>query len=314
LHPESQTDGKILVTGANGMLGRALCARLAVAGNTNLLTPSRNDLDLLDAASVAIYILQHRPDYVFHLGAMVYGLGGNTKFKLQSLVTNTMINHNVLTACAAAKPRKIFFAGSVASYPYPYKSLPLNEKDFTGAAPHYGEYGYSQAKMHALSYLTIMKRELGIDYAYGILTNLYGPHDRFDTENGHVIPSLICKIHAAATTGRKFRVWGDGTATRDFMHAEDAAEAILLATGQHNGIINICSGHTTTLRSVVEDLKVASGWFGEVIWEKDKPTGIPQRSVSNRELERLNFKARYTLSTGLKQTYDWYAAKGESSR
>ncbi len=202
-----ELEAPVLVTGGGGMLGGAVVAELTAAGYRNVLSPGRDALDLLDTGAVAAYLRRHKPYWVFHLASVVYGLLGNMRNQFSALADNTLINHNVLSAAGAARVRKIFYAGSVAAYPHPYPSLPLREEMLWQGKPHRGEYGYACAKRHALSYLEILHESAGIDYCYGLLTNLYGPKDRFDDSNGHVVPSLIRRLHAARRDEGEFRVW-----------------------------------------------------------------------------------------------------------
>jgi GDP-L-fucose synthase len=317
--PQAQTlhvekAAPILITGGRGMLGRSLIGELEAAGYRNILAPTRSELDLLDTRAVRAYLGRHKPYWVFHLASVVYGLLGNMRNQSVALTDNTLINHNVLTAAGAARVRKIFYAGSVASYPHPYPSLPLTEDALWQGAPHRGEYGYACAKRHALSYLEVLHEEAGIDYCYGVLTNLYGPHDRFDDCNGHVIPSLIRRLHESKRTGEVFRAWGDGTARRDFMHAQDAARAALVGMANVTGVMNICSGATTPISEVVAGLVTAEQYRGRVIWQTEMPTGIVERSVSNRILREYGFSCAYSLELGLVETWNWYDANRELAR
>jgi GDP-L-fucose synthase len=310
LRPEAT----IVITGGNGMVGRALQAELRDQGCVRILVPSRGELDLLDSVATHEYFREHRPRLVFHLASVVFGLFGNMKNQFLALADNTLLNHNVLTACAAVGVRKIFFAGTVAAYPFPYQGLPLAEAMLWEGVPHYGEFGYANAKRHALAYLEILRREADIDFFYGLLTNLYGPGDRFDDRFGHVVPSLIVKLNRAKWTGEPFQVWGDGSATRDFMHARDAARAILLGMERISGVANISSGVAVPIRDVVAALVRAARYRETVAWQTDKPVGVPERSVSNAVLRGIGFECAYTLETGIKDTWDWFERNADSVR
>jgi GDP-L-fucose synthase len=309
-----QLAAPVLVTGGGGMLGRAVVAELAAAGYRNVLAPGRDELDLLDTRAVTAYLGRHKPHWVFHLASVVYGLLGNMRNQLPALADNTLINHNVLSAAGAARVRKVFYAGSVAAYPHPYPALPLREEMLWQGVPHRGEYGYACAKRHALAYLEVLHEVLGIDYCYGVLTNLYGPHDRFDDSNGHVVPSLIRRLHAARRDAEEFRVWGDGAARRDFMHAHDAARAVLAGMREVTGVMNISSGTTAAVRDVVGILVEVAGFRGRVAWQADKPVGIAERSVCDRILRGQGFSCAYDLEAGLAATWGWYESHADSVR
>ena len=308
------TDAPVLVTGGNGMLGKALLRELKVQGFTRLLAPGRQELDLLDRTATENYLKHHRPALVFHLASIVFGLLGNMRHQVQAIGDNTRLNLNLLGAASAAGVRRLFFAGTVAIYPFPYRGLPLKESMVWEGKPHYGEYGYASAKRHALAQLEILAREEGMEYTYGLLTNLYGPEDRYDDQNGHVIPSLITKMHRAVTLGEPLTVWGNGAAKRDFLHAADAARAILLATRETVGCLNLASGDTVTIRQLVETLCHVAGHQGQPVWQTDKPVGIPERSVCTEGLRSLGFRPLHNLEKGLKDTWDWYAAHHREAR
>jgi GDP-L-fucose synthase len=296
------------------MLGQALIGELVAAGYQNILAPERAELDLLDTQAVKAYMSHHGPHWVFHLASIVYGLLGNMRNQIAAIADNTLINHNVLSAAGAVGVSKIFYAGSVAAYPYPYPALPLREEMFWQGVPHSGEYGYASAKRHALAYLEVLHEAAGIDYCYGVLTNLYGPNDRFDNWNGHVIPSLIHRLHVALRSGDDLRVWGDGSARRDFMHAQDAARAILV--GMHNvtGVMNISSGSTASVREVVEMLVNKVKYRKRIVWQTEMPVGIPERSVCNRVLRGHGFSCTFDLGSGLATTWEWYKRHSQSLR
>jgi GDP-L-fucose synthase len=309
-----QKSQPVLVTGAGGMLGRAVIRELRSQGYTNLLTPSRADLDLADAGAVECYFARHKPAAVFHLAAVVYGLLGNMKNQISALLGNTAMNTHVLNGCVTARTAKIVFAGSVASYPYPYPALPLTEDMLWAGKPHGGEYGYATAKRHAMTHLDLIKQDHGIDSCTALLTNLYGPHDRFDDYSGHVVPSLIKKLYDSCANDTPLKVWGDGRATRDFLYVDDAARAIVLCLHEMTGAVNISSGREIRIADVVTALVAAARFRGPVIYETDKPVGIPVRSVCNRLLKSRGFQPEWDLDRGIQSTWDWFVKNHAAAR
>lgn len=299
---------KVLVTGANGMLGRAVCQELEDSGIEKILKPSRQELDLTNESSVHNYIRDNKPDYIFHLASVVYGLKGNLNNQLESLIENTKIYSNVLTACGVHhKPKKIFFAGTVASYAYPYKSMPLKEEFFFDGLPHAGEFGYAMAKRHAYAYLELLRQKFDIQFVYGLLTNLYGEHDTFDIENGHVVPSLICKAVAAIEKGEpNFTVWGNPRSTRDFLYIRDAATAAIHCMNRGQGLINICSGKSVSMKTLAETISHCLDNIAAPIWDPNQPVGIQNRDISASRLSELGFKARHELEQGIRNSITWH--------
>lgn len=297
----------ILVTGAHGMLGRALVERLKEVGFTDLLTPPRSELNLLDEDQVRNYVDNYRPVYVFHLASTVFGLRGNLNNQLKSLSENTKVYGYLLSALAkTGVVKKIFFAGTVASYAYPFVNEVLNEDDFFSGVPHYGEFGYAMAKRHAYSYLEILRKEMGIDYVYGVLTNLYGEHDTFDEVNGHVIPSLIKKsVRAKLERENNFVVWGNPGSERDFLYVKDAAKAAIFLMENHSGICNISTGVTASIQDVANCIAAAVGGVSPV-WDASAPVGIDKRSVSNKRLKAAGYDDFESLNDSLAATTRWY--------
>lgn len=303
----------ILVTGANGVLGKAILNVLSKAGFTNILAPTKNEMDMRDQSAVCSYLSEHRPEVIIHLASIVFGLAGNLANQMYSVIENTTINNNLFMGLMKYPVKKLFFAGTVASYAFPYTSLPLKEEMFFNGLPHYGEFGYAMAKRHAYTYLRILSKETGLQYIYGIFTNLYGAYDKFDVQNGHVIPSLVAKAYYTQKTGGTLDIWGDGSAERDFLYSEDAARAVLLCLEQQSTIdlINISSGVGCSIKHVAELLARIAG-ISNLSYQKDKPVGIQKRVVDNTNLLNLGFCPKTSLETGLLRTYQYYSSLQDS--
>lgn len=298
----------ILVTGGGGLLGSALASELSILGYRNLIIPTRDEMDCLAMDRVDQYFNKYRPKYVFHLASLVFGLKGNMDNQLRSFNDNTNISMNILNAAKKYEVRKIFYAGTVAGYAFPYLSVPLKEEDFWRGLPHYGEYGYAAAKRHGLMQLEVMKISGGPDYVFGIFTNLYGSKDKFNSEAGHVVPSLISKAVKSLEGSRTFDVWGNPAVTRDFLHARDAARAAILCLNCYSGMINIASGKESSMADVVEAITASLNECVSPKWLSDKPIGIPRRCVDVSKLNDLGFVPTYDLSRGIFDTVSWYMA------
>jgi GDP-L-fucose synthase len=298
----------VFITGGAGMLGRALVDELVRCGFENIYAPSSRELNLLDEEKVSSFILANKPDYVFHLASLVYGLKGNMSNQFSALASNTDIYANVLKPLGLGwKPKKIFFAGTVASYGFPYVQQPIIERDVFQGVPHDGEFGYAMAKRHAFNYLKIAKDIYDVDYVYGLLTNLYGPYDTFDSENGHVIPSLIKKAVEASNKGQnEFEVWGNSSSTRDFLYIKDAAKAVVHLMMCGHGIYNISTGVDKSMAELARS--ISNGLDGKVspCWNSNQPVGISNRSVSNEKLKSTGFDSYTDFDKAINETICWY--------
>ena len=310
-------NSKILLTGSGGVLGKAILSELEVQGYINVLAPNRNELDLLQVSDVMDYVAVHQPEVVIHLASLVYGLAGNMNNQMQSLYNNTAINNNLFFALSNnSNVKQVFFAGTVAAYPYPFKSLPLVETEFTfEKSPHFGEYGYAMSKRHALSYLKLLSDLNNVRYVYGVFTNLYGEDDRFDTHGGHVIPSLVAKAFVARDSGKPLEVWGDGSAVRDFMYSQDAARAVIhcLSVSKEDQIINISTSKGVSIAEVANEIAKCVG-VSRVVFQSDKPTGIVNRVVNNERLVSLGFESQIDMHEGIARVCEWYEKNQEKVR
>ena len=310
-----KTDSTILVTGAGGVLGTAILSALREQGHEAILAPTKAELNCMDEAAVDRYFERHRPTHVFHLASLVFGIKGNLQNQALSFKANTLMSLYVLDACAKYGVEKVFFAGTVASYAYPYISLPLKEEHFWMGTPHAGEYGYALAKRASLGHLQILQQSSGLNFCYGIFTNLYGPYDKFNTQTGHVIPSLVVKVVRAETEANAvLEVWGKPQTTRDFLYADDAAQAAILAMEKHSGEINIASGLETTMGALVDALSRSANRTLQVKWVSDQPVGIPNRHCDVSRLQSLGFAPRHTLETGIAETLQWYRENASNAR
>ena len=294
----------ILVTGSGGVLGRALGDALA-QGTEPYRLLTRADVDLTDHDVTAALFRHVRPRLVFHLAGRVHGLMGNSRYPADMYVENTRINTAVVEAARIAGCAKIVAASTVAVY-QSHGTRPVSEDMIWDGPPHPSEAAYAHAKRAMLAHLEAVQAQHGLVFAYPILTNLYGPHDRFDEANGHVVPSLISKFHGAANGQGPVKVWGTGAAERDFMASADAARALLLIGEAHQGPINVATGQTVRIRELVEILQRHTG-TREVEWDATKPDGQMLRQYDISRLRALGFKPLIPLADGIAQTYDWFA-------
>jgi GDP-L-fucose synthase len=296
---------KAVVTGAAGVAGRAIVDALRASGY-NVLGITSADVDLRIQGPTDEFFLAHRPDVVIHLAGRVHGLMGNIHSQGRAFYDNNQINVNVVEASRKAGVKKVIAMGSTAVYS-DIVPLPITEDGIWMGPPHDSERGYAHAKRAMLAQLEAYLAEYGMDYAFVVSTNLYGPGDKFDEAHGHVLPSLVSKIHRAATQGTPVEVWGTGTATRDFLYSRDAAAAVLMILERFSGVINLATGSSVTIREAVETLVRVSDFKGEVRWDTTKPDGQHARAYDVSRLTELGWKPAHTFEAGLAETYLWYS-------
>lgn len=298
---------RILVTGARGLVGSAMVDLLTEQGH-DVVAIGREECDLMDRASTEACILKVKPDQIFHAAARVYGIMGNMKNRALSFHENVSINTNVIHAAHLAGVRKITVMGTGAVYPFPSPRLPLVEDDIFLGRPHGAEEAYAHAKRAALAMLEAYEYDHGLEWAYVVSCNLFGPRDKFDIEFGHVVPSLIAKFHTAKQNGGPVTIWGDGSAQRDFLYVRDCATAVTRIMEAGIGPVNIGSGTVYRIRDIVETLARITGMEDRLEWDATKPNGQDYRAYNLSRLDALGFKAVYSLEQGLRETWDWYSA------
>lgn len=303
---------RILITGSTGLIGRALSRTLADEGFINVVSIGSRDCDLRDSNAVSSLITEIAPDYVFHLAARVHGIGGNARYKSDILVDNTLINTNVVEYSRRAGVKKIVAMGSGCVYPELKGQEELFEHQVWIGPPHPSEDSYAHSKRLMLAQLDAAREQYGLSSAFVISGNLYGPHDNFNIEEGHVIPSLVAKFFDANRKGKAVRVWGSGVAVRDFSYCDDAASALIAILCGIEGAINLGSGLRHPIRDIVDTLHTLTEV--PVEWDTDKPDGQLRRYYNLDKLKNIGFKARTSLDEGIRRTYEWYAANWQTAR
>jgi GDP-L-fucose synthase len=302
---------RVFVAGQNGMVGRALTRRLAGSG-ADLLTADRRSVDLRDQAAVRAWFAANRPQAVFVAAAKVGGILANNSRPAEFLYDNLIIEANLIEAAHRAGVEKLLFLGSSCIYPK-FAEQPIREDSLlTGALEPTNEW-YAVAKIAGIKLCQAYRRQYGCNYISVMPTNLYGPFDNFDLETSHVLPALLRKTHEAKQAGAdEMRIWGTGTALREFLHVDDLADACVFLMERYAGEehLNIGTGTDVSINELAERIAAIVGWRGRFVHELDKPDGTPRKLLDVWRLMELGWTARIGLENGLRSTYDWFLKNG----
>lgn len=310
----SYRNERILITGGTGLVGCALTKLLTEKEFTNVISIGSRDCDLLDRNAVGKIFADIKPSILFHLAARVYGIGGNKKYKADILYENVHINTNVLEYARRAGVKKIVAMGSGCVYPELKGHQELYEDHVWIGPPHPSEDSYAHSKRLMLAQLQALKEQYGISSAFAISGNLYGPHDNFDKDDGHVIPALIAKFYEASRTGDTVKIWGSGSAIRDFSYSDDAAEALYKIMIKLEGPVNLGSGNRHAIKDIVAILRKICGYSVTIEWDTSQPDGQLVRYYNLDKLKSTGFKAKVSLEEGLRATFDWYHENYNNAR
>jgi len=303
-----EPDDRIIVTGGTGLVGSALVRVLRQAGYRNILALGSTHCNLLDWHATREFFAEHRPDYLFHLAARVFGVLGHLKNKGVAYLDNVLINTHTIEAARLSGVRKIVAMGSGCVYPHPPPGVPLTEDMVWAGLPHHAEDSYAHAKRAMLAQLIAYQEQYELPYAFVISGNIYGPDDKFDSELGQVTPALVRKFYEAKRTGGKVIVWGNGTARRDFLYSEDAGRAMMTIMQGVEGAVNMGSGEVHAIRDLVEALAAITGLHDRIEWDTSKPNGQDHRAYDLSRLFATGFRPQVPLAAGLRATYDRFAA------
>jgi GDP-L-fucose synthase len=300
---------RILVTGGNGFLGSYVVERLRDSGAREVFTPTRREYDLRDGDAVRQVYADLRPDIVIHLAAVVGGIGANRERPGEFFYDNLMMGAQLMEVARQRDVEKFVSIGTVCAYPK-HTPTPFREDDLWNGYPEETNAPYGLAKKMLLVQGQAYRQQYGLESIFLLPVNLYGPRDHFDPEVSHVIPALIRKCVAAREANEsEIDVWGDGSATREFLYVEDAATAITLATEKYDGVdpVNLGSGMEISIRDLVGLITELTGFRGAVRWDATKPNGQPRRRVDTSRAERaFGFRATTDFREGLERTIGWY--------
>jgi GDP-L-fucose synthase len=301
---------KIFVAGHRGMVGSALVRRLETENFTNLLTRDRSQLDLSDECAVENFFEQSRPDVVVLAAAKVGGIKANNDFPVEFLLDNLRIQNNVIRSAHQTRARKLLFLGSSCIYPK-LAPQPIPENALLTGPLEPTNEAYALAKITGIKLCQAYAREYGANFISVMPTNLYGPNDNFDLETSHVLAALLRKAYEAKIRGaRKLVVWGTGEPRREFLHVDDLAAACVLLLEKYDSpeIINVGCGEDVTIRELAELICNVVGFDGELVWDKTKPDGTPQKLLDVTKIRALGWAPTIPLRKGIAQTYDWLLA------
>ena len=300
---------KILITGSNGMVGRNII-EFPKSKNYILLIPSSEELNLLDRVSVDDFLEEHKPDIIIHCAGIVGGIQANISEPVKFLVDNTQMGLNILMAAKEAKIKK--FINMSSSCMYPRDAInPLGEELILRGELEPTNEGYAIAKVTSTRLCEYINREdNSFEYKTVIPCNLYGKYDKFDPKHSHMLPAVIKKIHEAKVNDDvSIDIWGDGTARREFMYAEDLADFIYFALENFEKIpqnINVGLGHDYTINEYYKAIAKVIGFKGEFIHDLTKPIGMKQKLIDDTKLQAFGWKYKTSLEDGIEKIYKYY--------
>lgn len=302
-------DKRVVVTGGAGFLGRYVVAKLRVRGCQYIYVPRSIQYDLTTTEGIQSMYRDFKPDIVIHLAAVVGGIGANQKNPGKYFYDNLIMGTQLIEYGRRNGIEKFVAVGTVCSYPK-YCSVPFKEEEIWNGYPEETNAPYGLAKKMMLVQSMAYRQQYGFNSIFLLPANLYGPYDNFNLETSHVIPAIIRKCVTAAKEGNSsITLWGDGTASREFLYVEDAAEAILLATEQYNESVpvNLGSGREITIKELAGIIANYTGFTGIIIWDSTRPNGQPRRALDTSKAKKaFGFAAGTSLEEGLKNTIRWY--------
>ena len=300
---------RIVVTGGDGFLGRHLTRRLEESGCRNVFVPIYPDYDLTRIESVERLFVEHRPEVLIHLAAVVGGIGANRANPGRFFYDNAIMGIQLIEAARRCGVEKTVVMGTICAYPK-FTPVPFREEDLWNGYPEETNAPYGLAKKMLLVQCQSYHEQYGMNAIFLLPVNLYGPGDNFDLQSSHVIPALIRKCVEAVEQGKdEIVLWGDGSPTREFLYVEDAAEGIALAAERYGkpDPVNLGSGMEISIRDLATTIAAMTGFSGRITWDRTKPNGQPRRSLDVSLAQReFGFRASTPFDAGLRKTVAWY--------
>ena len=300
---------RIVVTGGAGFLGRAVCQRLNALGASEVLIPRRAEFDLTTEKAVDRLYKELRPQIMLHLAAEVGGIGANMMNPGRYFYANMAMAMHLIEGARRYGVEKFLQTGTICAYPK-FTPVPFQEENLWNGYPEETNAPYGIAKKAAMVMLDAYRIQYGLKSAYVLPVNLYGPHDNFDLQTSHVIPALIRKcVEAQRAKALHIECWGNGSASREFLYVDDAADGLVRAAEVMNvpEPINLGTGNEIIIRKLVELIAKLCDFHGEIRWDITKPDGQPRRCLdTKRAQERLGWQAKVGFEDGLKRTIEWF--------
>ncbi|GEP89460.1 GDP-L-fucose synthase [Chitinophaga terrae (ex Kim and Jung 2007)] len=297
---------KIYVAGHRGMVGSAIVRRLKEAGFENIVTKTSAELDLRDSHAVQEFFLQEKPDYVFLAAAKVGGIVANNTYRAQFIYENLMIQNNVIHNAYLNNAKKLMFLGSSCIYPK-LAPQPLKEEYLLTGLLEPTNQPYAIAKIAGIEMCDAYRAQYGCNFISVMPTNLYGPNDNYDLNNSHVLPAMLRKMHEAKVNNiPEVILWGTGSPKREFLHADDMADACfyLMQNYSEPGLVNIGVGHDISIKELAELIQRIVGYTGKLVFDTSKPDGTPRKLMDVSKLHGYGWKAKIGLEEGIRKVYD----------
>ena len=298
-------ESKIYVAGHRGMVGSALVRKLTSLGYSNLLTRTSSELDLRNQQKVADFFEFEQPEYVFLAAAKVGGIVANNTYRADFLYENLAIQNNIIHGSYVNKVKKLMFLGSSCIYPK-LAPQPLTESYLLSGYLEPTNEPYAIAKIAGIKMCEAYRAQYGCNFISVMPTNLYGTNDNYDLVNSHVLPAMIRKFHEAKEIGAsEMTLWGSGSPMREFLHADDLAEACFFLMENYNEseLVNIGTGEDVTIKNLAAVVKQIVGFQGEIIWDTSKPDGTPRKLMDVSKLHGLGWHHKIALEDGIKLAY-----------
>lgn len=306
-----EKDSRIFIAGGSGLVGSAVVANLKEKGFVNLIYPTHAELDLLDGNAVSNFFASQKPEYVIVAAARVGNIKANAACPADFLRENLMIQDNAIWQAHLAGVKKLLFFGSNCVYPREAPQPIKEEYVMTGPFEPTNE-GYAVAKIAGIKLCEKIFEQYGTPFISCMPASIYGPRDHFDPERGHVLPSLMRRMHEAKLAGSpQIVVWGSGNVRREFMYSNDLAEAVLFLMEHYEKkeFLNIGTGTDLSIKELAMLIKETVGYAGELVFDTSKPDGMPRKLLDASKIHALGWTPKIKLSDGLRDAYRWYLAE-----
>jgi GDP-L-fucose synthase len=307
---------KIYIAGHRGMVGSAIHRKLQEKGFTNFILRTSRELDLRNQQAVSDFFKTEKPEYVFLAAAKVGGIIANNTYRADFLYENLAIQNNVIHSAYETGVKKLMFLGSSCIYPK-LAPQPLKEDYLLSGFLEETNEPYAIAKIAGIKMCEAYRSQYGCDFISVMPTNLYGPNDNYDLQNSHVLPAMIRKFHEAKTTGSEsVTLWGTGSPMREFLHADDLAEACVYLMENYSDpqLINVGTGEDVTIKALAETVKNIVGFEGTLIWDTTKPDGTPRKLMDVSKLHAQGWKHTIELKEGIGLAYQDFLQHHDSLR